>query len=58
MDGKIISGLATKTASTKVENKIPNLNNFVKNTDYNTKVTETENKLDKYNHDKYITSLA
>ena len=31
---------------------------MVKNTDYNTKVAETENKLNNHNHDKYITTLA
>ena len=28
--------------------------NLVKKTDYNTKVTEIENKLNNHNHDKYI----
>ena len=27
---------------------------FLKNTDYNTKITEVENKLTDHNHDKYI----
>ena len=49
-----ISNLATKTALTSVENKIPNVNNLVKIIDYNTKVTEIENKLNNHNHDKYI----
>ena len=49
-----ISNLATKTASTTVENKIPSINNLVKKTDYDTKVTEIENKLNNHNHDKYI----
>ena len=48
------SNLATKTALTSVENKIPNVNNLVKIIDYNTKVTEIENKLNNHNHDKYI----
>ena len=38
------STLATKTALTVVENKIPSVTNLVKKTDYNTKVTEIENK--------------
>ena len=38
------STLATKTALTVVENKIPSVSNLVKETDYNTKVTEIENK--------------
>ena len=49
-----ISNLATKTALTTVENKIPSVNNLVNKTDYNTKVTENENKLNNHNHDKYI----
>ena len=49
-----ISNLATKTALTTVENKIPSTSNLVKKTDYNTKVTEIENKLTSHNHDKYI----
>ena len=50
-----ISNLATKTALTTVENKIPDVSNLVKKkTDYNTKVTEIENKLNNHNHDKYI----
>ena len=31
-------------------------NNLVKKTDYNTKITEIENKLNNHNHDKYITT--
>ena len=55
-EGKIpdITNLATKTALTTVENKIPSVSNLVKKTDYNTKVTEIENKLNNHNHDKYI----
>ena len=49
-----VSSLATKTALTAVENKIPSVSNLVKKTDYNTKVTEIENKLNDHNHDKYI----
>ena len=48
-----VNNLATKTALTAVENKIPNVSNLVNKTDYNTKVTETENKLANHNHDKY-----
>ena len=48
-----ISNLATKTALTTVENKIPSL---VKKRDYDTKITEIENKLNNHNHDKYITT--
>ena len=49
-----ISNLATKTELTAVENKITNVSNLVKKTDYNTKITEVENKLNNQNHDKYI----
>ena len=49
-----ISNLATKIALTTVENKIPDVTNLVTKTDYNTKVTEIENKLNNHNHDKYI----
>ena len=49
-----ISNLVIKTALTAVENKIPNVSNLVSKTDYNTKVTETENKLNNHNHGKYI----
>ena len=33
---------------------MPSVNNLVKKTDYNTKVTEIENKLNNHNYDKYI----
>ena len=49
-----ISNSATKTALTTVENKIPDFSNLVKKTDYDTKLTEMENKLNNHNHDKYI----
>ena len=51
-----ISNLATKTALTTVENKIPSVSNLVNKINYNTKVTEIENKLNNHNHDKYITT--
>ena len=42
IEGKIsdISNLATKTALTTVENKIPSVSNLVNKTNYNTKITE------------------
>ena len=49
-----VSSLATKTQLTAVENKIPNVSNLVNKTDYNTKVTQIENKVSNQNHDKYI----
>ena len=39
---------------TAVENKIPSISGLVKNTDYNTKITDIENKLNNHNHDKYV----
>ena len=51
-----ISNLATKTALTTVENKVPDVSSLVKKTYYNTKNTDTENKLNNHNHDKYITT--
>ena len=51
-----VNSLATKAALTNAENKIPDISNLVKKTDYNTKVTEIENKLNNHNHDKYITT--
>ena len=56
IEGKIpdISGLATKTALTAVENKIPSITGLVKKTDYNSKITDIENKLNNHNHDKYV----
>ena len=56
IEGKIpdISGLATKTALTAIENKIPSISGLAKKTDYNTKIIENENKLNNHNHDKYV----
>ena len=49
-----INNLATKTALTTVENKIPSISGLVKKTEYNTKITDIENKLNNHNHDKYV----
>ena len=49
-----ITNLATKTALTTVENKIPSISGLVKKTDYNTKITDIENKLNNHNRDKYV----
>ena len=49
-----ISNLATKTALTTFENKIPTVSNLVKKTDYNTKITDIENKLNNHSHNKCI----
>ena len=51
------TNLATTTVPTAVENELPNVSNLVKNSDYNTKINETENKITfNYDHDKYITT--
>ena len=49
-----ITNLAPTTAAlTAVKNEIPNVSNLVKETDYNTKISETENKNARdYDHDK------
>ena len=57
--GKIpnITNLATTSAFTALENKIPNVSNLVKKTDYNTKITEIENKITtNHDHDRYVTT--
>ena len=51
-----ITGLATTSALTAVENKIPDVNNLVSKTDYNTKISEIEGKINNHNHEKYITT--
>ena len=47
------------TDKSELENEIPDTSGFltnVKKTDYNTKVTEIENKPNNHNHDKHITT--
>ena len=51
-----ISSLAIKTALTAVENKIPDVNNKLWQINYDTKISELENKLTDHNHGKYITA--
>ena len=51
-----ITGLATNSALTAVENKIPDVSSLVKKTDYNTKISEIENKVNDHNHEKYNTT--
>ena len=41
---------------TAVGNKISNISSLVKETDYNTKISEIEGKINNHNHDKYITT--
>ena len=50
-----VSSLATKTALTAVGNKITDVSSLVKKTNYDTKISELEKKLNYHNHDKYIT---
>ena len=49
-----ITNLATNAALTAVENKIPNVSNLVKKTDYDTKVNKIENKITDHSRDKCI----
>ena len=52
-----ITYLATTTALTAVENKIPNVSDLVRNTDYNKKISDIENKsTTEHDHNKYITT--
>ena len=51
-----ISGLATTSALTANENKIPNISSLAKKTDHNTKITEIEKKVADHNYDKYVTT--
>ena len=41
---------------TVVENKIPNVSNLIKKTDYDTKVNEIEKRITDHSHDEYITA--
>ena len=49
-----MSNLATKTVLTTVENKIPSVSDLVKKIDYNTEITDIENKLNDHNHDSIL----
>ena len=52
-----VSNLATKTALTAGENKIPSISSLVKKkTDYDSNISELEEKLIDHDHDKYITT--
>ena len=51
-----ISGLATNPALTAVENKVPDVSNLVKKTDYIQKISDTEKKVTDHDHDKSITT--
>ena len=41
---------------TAVENKIPDVSGVVTKTNYNTRISEIENKVNNHSHDKYITT--
>ena len=58
IEGEIpsITGLATNSALTAVENKIPDVSSLVKKTDYNTNISGIENKVNDNNHEKYTTT--
>ena len=58
IEGKIpsITGLATNSALTAVENKIHDVSSLVKKTDYRTKISDIEKKIIDHNHDKDITT--
>ena len=43
-----------KKALSSVENKIFDISNLVQKADYDTKITDIENKLNDHDHDKYI----
>ena len=51
-----ISGLATNSTLTAVENKITDISSLGKKREYDTKISEIEKKLIDHNHDKYITT--
>ena len=49
-----IAGLATNSALTAVENKIPDVGSLVTKTEHGTKTTDTEKKITDHDHNKYI----
>ena len=51
-----ISGLATTSALTALENKIPDASNLVTKTNYNTKLVKLTRNDHNHDHDKYITA--
>ena len=48
--------MATTSALTAVENKIPDISSLVEKANYNAKFSETEKKITDHNHEKYITT--
>ena len=51
-----VTNLSTTVALTTVENNIKHVGNLVRKTDYNTKISEIENKITDHDHDMYITT--
>ena len=51
-----MTGLATNLVLTAVVNKIPDVNNLVKKTDYNTKISDIEKKITDHDHEKNTTT--
>ena len=58
VEGKIlnITELATRSALTAVENKIPDVSRLVKKAGWDTKISDIEKKTSDHDHDKYITT--
>ena len=48
--------MTTTSALTAVENKIPDVSNLVKKTDYDAKILDVEKKVTDHDNDKYITT--
>ena len=48
--------MATTSSLTAVENNVLTVSNLFKKTDYNVTITENENKIANYDHDKYIST--
>ena len=51
-----ITALATDSVLTAVESKIPNVSSLVKNTNYDTEISDIEKKITDHDHGKYITT--
>ena len=50
-----ITGLATSSALTAVENKLPDVRSLVKKADSDRKISDIEKKITDHDHNKYIT---
>ena len=48
--------LATNSALTAVENRIPDVSNLVKETDYDAEISGNVKEVPGHDHDKYITT--